>query len=167
MKKIYLLFIPLVLLIACSKVSETELMESAKQLIDNNNLTEAITIYEQIIDEYPESENTPKALVALAGIYQSKGDKTISDVENLNKAIQYYEMVYNKFPQSNDAPVSLFMIGYIQANELKNFDEATKNYNTFLEKYPNHEMAVAARQELDFMGLSPEEILNKKLADTN
>lgn len=155
------------LLAACSKVSDNELMESAKEMINNNNLTEAITIYEKIIDEYPESENTPKALVALAGIYQSKGVKTISDVENLNKAIQYYELVYNKFPQSNDAPVSLFMIGYIQANELKKFDEATKTYNTFLEKFPNHEMAAAAQQELDFMGLSPEEILNKKLADSN
>ena len=56
------------------------------------------------------------------------------------------------------------MCGYIQANELKDFDAATKTYKLFIEKFPDSEFAVSAKAELDNMGLAPEEILKKNLA---
>jgi hypothetical protein len=41
------------------------------------------------------------------------------------------------------------------------FDEATKSYKLFLEKYPNDPLAVSAKEELDNMGIPPEEILKR------
>ena len=57
------------------------------------------------------------------------------------------------------------MAGFISANELNNFDEATSIYKQFLKEYPDNELAASAQAELDNMGLSPEEILQKKLAN--
>jgi TolA-binding protein len=69
--------------------------------------------------------------------------------------------VYEKYPDSEEAPKSLFMSGFILANDLMLYDKATSSYNLFLEKYPSHPLAVSAKEELDNMGLSPEEILKR------
>ena len=53
------------------------------------------------------------------------------------------------------------MAGYILANDLQKYDDATKSYKLFIEKYPGHPLASSAKQELDNMGLSPEEILKR------
>ena len=37
-------------------------------------------------------------------------------------------------------------------------------YNLFLEKYPSHPLAVSAKEELNNMGLTPEEILKQNEA---
>jgi len=79
----------------------------------------------------------------------------------MNKSIESFKKIFEKYPQNKYAPVSLFMSGFVQANELQNYDEATKAYNLFLQKYPDHELAKSAKEELDNMGLSPEDILKK------
>jgi hypothetical protein len=56
------------------------------------------------------------------------------------------------------------MAGFINANELQNYDEATRLYKQFLQEYPNDELASSAQAELDNMGLTPEEILMKNMA---
>ena len=57
------------------------------------------------------------------------------------------------FPKNN--------ITVLYADDLMKYDEATSSYNLFLEKYPSHPLAVSAKEELDNMGLSPEEILKR------
>jgi len=56
------------------------------------------------------------------------------------------------------------MAAYIKANELKKYQEATDLYTLFLKKYPKHELAASAAQELEIMGMSPDEILKQKTA---
>ena len=54
------------------------------------------------------------------------------------------------------------MAGFILANELKEFKEAGKMYNLYIQKYPNGELADDAKIELQNLGKSPEEILSHK-----
>jgi hypothetical protein len=54
------------------------------------------------------------------------------------------------------------MSGFILANDLKSYNEATASFSLFLQKFPNNELASSAREELENMGLTPEEILQKK-----
>jgi len=56
------------------------------------------------------------------------------------------------------------MAGFIYANELQNYKEAEILYKQFLNEYPDNELAPSARAELENLGLSPEEILEKNLA---
>jgi len=56
------------------------------------------------------------------------------------------------------------MAGFILANDLNMYNEATEAYNLFMETFPKHELAASAKEELDNMGLTPEEILQKNIA---
>lgn len=87
--------------------------------------------------------------------------KNLSDKDSYTKAADTFREVFDKYPNSEKAPTALFLSGFILANNLMNFESATSTYNLFLEKYPKHELAASARVELDNMGLSPDQILQK------
>ena len=159
-KYLFLVLIPL-LIISCSKTSDKEYLDQAKKLLDEKKTAEAVTSLETLVNEYPESGIASQALVQLAQIYQNQLDKNIKPTESFEKAEKYFMQVYEKYPDSEEAPKALFMSGFILANDLQNYDKATTSYNLFLEKYPSHPLAVSAKEELDNMGLTPEEILKR------
>ena len=72
--------------------------------------------------------------------------------EEYEKAIENYKAILNHYPDGTKAANATFMIAYTYANHVKQFDEAKKYYNLFLEKYPEHELASSAKYELEVMG---------------
>ena len=156
----------LLLVVGCSpKKSDQELFNEAKKNIKDDKISEAVMAFEELVNDNPESKLAPEALSELAAIYQNKFVKSLSEKENLEKAISTFKRIHDEYPKSEYAPSGLFMAGFISANELNNFDEATSIYKQFLKEYPDNELAASAQAELDNMGLSPEEILQKKLAN--
>ncbi len=151
-----------ILLANCGQKSPGEMLKAADKSVENKNVPEAVQTYEKIMKEYPDSEEAADALFRIAALYQGKMIKNYSEKESLNKAVELFKQVYIKYPKSKIAPKGLFMSGFVEANDLNNFQEATKTYKLFLEKYPNSELSVSAKEELQNMGLSPEEILMKK-----
>lgn len=166
MKSIFITFILSLLIIGCSKTTDKEYMKQAAESTKENKISKAVQDYENLVKEYPNSKLAPQALRELAALYQNKMVKGIGTIESLNKAAQIYKSVFDKYPKSELAPPSLFMAGFIQANDLKHYDRATALYKTFLEKYPKHQLAQSATEELKYMGLSPEQILEKKKSDS-
>ena len=161
MKKYFVIVLFALLTISCSKTSDQEYFDQAKSFLKEKKTSEAVKAIEALIKEYPESDIAPKALVQLAGIYQNQMVEKLNPSESFDRAQKYFYQVYEKFPESEEAPQSLFLSGFILANDLKNFDLATSHYKLFLSKYPSHPLAVSAKEELDNMGLSPEEILKR------
>lgn len=166
MKSFLLLLIPLLILTGCSSKKDTDFKTEAEEHITKGNIAEAINSYENLVKEFPKSNLAPEAIYQIASLYQNRLVKNLSVKESLEKAAGTFRRLYDKYPASKEAPKSLFMSGFILANELKKFNQATETYNTFLSKYPKHELAIAAKQELENMGLSPEEIINKKKTPT-
>lgn len=164
MKSITLILLVGFIVISCSTKSDRDIFDGATKLLEENKIPESISEFEKIVTDFPESELAAQALIQLAGIYHGKKLPTVSPRVSLEKADSLFYLVYQKYPNSNDAPLGLFMSGFIQANELEDYQKATATYNTFLNKYPDHEMAISAKQELENMGLTPEEILRKNLA---
>ena len=140
-----------------------ELLTEGEKYTSEENLPEAVLSYETLIKDYPEDELAPEAIIRLATIYQNKLVKNISENESLLKSLELFKSVFEKYPLSEQAPMGLFMAGFVQANELHDFDGATETYNLFLKDFPEHELAASAKEELDNMGLSPEEVLQKNL----
>lgn len=161
---LFLILISLVLY-SCGGKSDKDLFDDGKKFLDEGKITESLESFEMVVREFPESDLAPQALTHLAGIYQSKKVQTISPKVSLNKADSLFYVIFSDYPNSDQAPLALFMSGFIQANELGDFQKATKTYTRFLEVYPDHELATSAKEELENMGLSPEEILRKNLAD--
>jgi TolA-binding protein len=163
-KNIIALCYILLLLSGCSdKKTAVELLSDGEKFAKEGNLPEAVLAYETIIKDFPDDVLAPEATVRLATIYQNKLVKNISENESLLKSLELFNSVYDKYPLSEQAPMGLFMAGFVQANELQDYDGATKTYNTFLKDYPDHELAASAKEELDNMGLTPEEVLQKNL----
>jgi len=167
MKKVLSVFAIIIFLFTgCSKISDKSYLDKAAESAKNGNISEAISFYEKLVNEYPESKLAPEALVKEATLYHDYKAKNIFKEEPLRKAAEIFRSVAEKYPESKQGPQSLFMAGFIYANELQDYDEATKTYNFFIEKYPDNELAASAKDELENMGLSPEEILKKKTASS-
>jgi TolA-binding protein len=149
-------------LLGCSEKSNVDYFKSAEENLKNNNIQEAADDFEKYIKNNPESENAPEALTKLASIFQNKMLKNLSPEESLERSVKLYRQIFNDYPNSPRAPTSLFMSAFILANELQKYNSAEENYRLFLQKYPNHELANSAREELNNLGLSPEEILKRK-----
>jgi TolA-binding protein len=148
----------------CTKKDENVYQTAAKVCLAKQDVKGAIENYSKIAEEFPESPSAPKALYDIAGIYQNKMDATIDPTVSLKKAIEYFNRIVDKYPKSKEAPLALFNIGFIQANDLQNFDEAKKSYGRFLHDYPQHDLAAAAKQEIDYMGVPPDALIPKHVA---
>ncbi len=155
-----ILFMVILFFSGCSKSEQTYWDEAI-----NNQKTgkykEAAASYLELAEKYPKSDKAVKALFEAAKIYQVKMIKGIEPKQSLQKAIEFYNKIYNEYSETPEAPKALFMRGFIESNELQNYDAAKQSYNLFLQKYPNHEMAASVRAELETIGLTPEEILNR------
>ncbi len=160
----YSVLILFLILFGCSKETDKGFMDQAAKEMKDSSVTDAVSSYESLIKEYPQSDLAPEALSKLAVIYQNRMDKSLSEKESFQKSVELYRKIYDDYPQSKNAPEALFMSGYIQANDLHDYDKATETYNLFLQKFPKNDLALSAKEELEHMGLSPEQILAKKKA---
>jgi TolA-binding protein len=137
----------------CSRPTEAELMERAAAAYRSGNPEEAMALYQECLDRYPEGEMRPEAIFAMASIYQN-------DRHDLTAALRTYRAVVDQFPNHARAPGALFLIGFILHNELGNLDSARASYDEFLRKYPGHPMAASAEYELANLGKDPSSLLN-------
>ena len=65
---------------------------------------------------------------------------------------------YNSTFRYKNAASSLFMQGFIYHNSLSDLQMAEKLYLKFLDEYPDHELALSVRWELDNLGKNIDEI---------
>lgn len=72
--------------------------------------------------------------------------------EQWSEAEKNFQKILDDYPNGMYSSKALFMIGFVNANYLKNFEKARKYYSEFLEKYPNHELADDAKYELENLG---------------
>jgi TolA-binding protein len=66
-------------------------------------------------------------------------------IHNFKELVQYY-------PDGEHSAEAMFMLGFIYANDLKQFDLAKEYYGQFVKKYPNHDLADDAKYELETLG---------------
>jgi TolA-binding protein len=167
----------------CSKTSDKEYMKMADDNLEKGNISEAISGYDKLISEHPESEIVIESKLKRDALYSylklKKKYPSIdslpeiiidqaavlhTDKKSLSKAADLFFLIALKYPHYEKAPSSLFMAAFIYANEIQDLEKAKETYNLFIKKYPNDELTSSAKEELEYMGLSPEEILKKKIA---
>lgn len=85
--------------------------------------------------------------------------ETARSIKLFPKAIEFYEWIYNGYPNSEKAPQALFLHGFTLDNDLKQYDEAKKQYEAFIKKYPDNEFADDAQFLLNNLGKSEEELI--------
>jgi len=160
---VYLIIGLSIFLINCSGKTDKDIYESATENIENEKYAEALSLFEVIVAEYPNSEYYKDALIQTGELSQGNVNQNITFKESQKKAIDSYRLFYSKYPDDPKAAQVLFMVGFIQANKLDELDSARVTYTKFLELYPDTEMAASAKSELENLGLTPDEILAKKI----
>lgn len=165
MKKIFpALLIALIMVTACNSNKDMETFNAAEKKYNDKKYSEALTDYKLVIEEYSSSDYAAKSLMRVGSMYQMFLVPNIQSDESNKKAVEYYRNLYKNFPKSEEAPKARFMSGFILANNLNKLDEAKMAYQTFLDKFPKHELAPQIKIELDNLGKTPEEILENKLS---
>ncbi len=89
-------------------------------------------------DEYNKMQRGPEELFNYA---QNSNDP--------QQRIAAFQQIIDKFPQDKYAPQAMFMIGFVYAEELKDYTMADRSFNDVITKYPDTEMAQTARWMLD------------------
>jgi TolA-binding protein len=150
------------LIAGCSKDPQ-EYLSEAKTLVDAKKYKEAITVYEKMIADLPESDSLQVAYFNLGSLYRTP-EIAVTSKDKL-KAIEYYRTVFDKFPKSVYAPMALFNVGFIYGTELNDIKNATDNYNILIKNFPNHQLSDIAKQDMQMLGKNIEEDLNKKIKE--
>lgn len=165
MKNYFLPFFLLIMIFtACNSETDKSLFESAGAMYKAKNYADAANEYEKLLTQFPNSSYSEDCYFALAGIYQMEKIPNLKKEDSMSKAVEYFQKYYAKFPNKERTPKVLFMIGFIRANELKDYDSARIAYNEFLQKYSGHELASSVKLELENLGKTPEQILQKNNA---
>ena len=68
------------------------------------------------------------------------------------EAIKNFKKIIEFYGNGEHAAKAIFMVGFINANHIKDFAEAKKYYTMFIEKYPQHELKKDAEFELQTLG---------------
>ncbi len=75
--------------------------------------------------------------------------------------IEAYRKLLQEYPDSEVTPQAAFMIGFIQSEEIKDYEAAEQSFRELLAKYPRSELAASARWMMEHMrGENAPEFMN-------
>jgi tetratricopeptide (TPR) repeat protein len=95
----------------------------------------------------------PEYLYKAAGIFMNSGEP--------KKAIKALNEVINDYPDYDKVENCYFLRAYVYDDKLKDYNNARKYYDTYLEKYPNGDFAPDAKMLRDNLGKSTEEVFEE------
>jgi len=133
------------------KEFEAELYPDNAAKIDLSAAGKLIRKYETYARKFPKDDKSPD--------YLYKAGEVARSSNNIRKAVELLEKLYDDHRGYEKAPEALFLAGFIYENDLKNLDKAKELYNTFIKKYPEHELAKSVEFSIQNLGVPPDEII--------
>ena len=126
---------------------------STENAINPEVASDLVSAYCDFADMNPEDAMTPEYLF-----------KAVDVSMNLNepqRTISIIDRLINDYPDYPNTQRALFAKAFIFENRYNNLDMAKKLYEQYLEQYPDGELADDCRVSIQFLGLSPEELVRK------
>ncbi len=156
------IFLVLVILSACKPDPKKEIRALEAELASENFVfdEEGIKKAEILISRYvafaDANQDDPEAPAFL----QHAAEISL----NLNKfsqSLEWYNRIIYQYPDYQKTPECLFMVAFIYENHIQNLGRAKELYESFLKRYPGHELADDAEVCIRNLGKSPEELLRE------
>ena len=141
---------------AIKKIEESERAlygEDENFKFDEALARKTIDDYDAFVKNYPESEKAPEILFKSADLHRA--------LKEYQSALEIYKRVESEYSEYSKAPHSIFLQGFVYENELFRLEKAKECYESFLKKYPDHELADDVEFSLRNLGKSPEEIIRQ------
>lgn len=121
--------------------------------VDSVAVVELLKDYEAFAEAYPEDTSSAIYLFKSADFYRY--------LHQPLRSIEMYKKVYDRYPAFGRRPYALLLQGFVFENEVGNPHAAKVVYENFLELYPNHHMAKDVRATLQYLGKTPEQIMEE------
>ena len=125
---------------------------------DSVKVKQLIEMYIDFADRFPADTSSGKYLFSASRLYVS--------IAHYQQSIDLLDKVIQKFPQEKFISDCYFLKAYIYDDKMRDFKNAFKCYNDFLSKYPNNDLAPAAKASIETLGV-PAEALIKSFEQKN
>ncbi|MGQ9864261.1 MAG: tetratricopeptide repeat protein [Bacteroidia bacterium] len=156
-------------LLSCThKIPEVEKIDKLESQVEDRSrfpseadflkkVLELTRAYEAFAQKYPNYPQSPEYLFKAA-------QNNASYFQDPKAAIAQLKLLEDRYRnRSPYAPQALFYRAFLYANSLEDTLNARKLYQEFLSLYPDHPLAKDAQAELQNLGQTPEQILQKLL----
>ena len=117
----------------------SRLMTTASQQLDQKEPEAALSLFRQIVSQYPDDPLADDAQFGAAECYFQMG--------KYQEAIDEYRRVVNQFPFGDQVPFAFLKIAFAHL-ALEQPDLALDNFRNVSEAYPGTEAATVARQQI-------------------
>ena len=109
---------------------DTDLWDAACAKVDAGDLTDAATLLNQLLTDFPSSPKAPGAQLKLAYI------KMKTSPDSVAEQLDAFSQVMTKYASSPEAGVALVRIGYLHSRT--DTGQAVKDFEDFLAAYKDH-----------------------------
>lgn len=160
MKKLIFLVLLGSVLIACQSQREKDL-EAVEQsenalfseggMVDRTRVAPLLELYVRFADNFPDD--------SLAPVFLFKAGDMAMNTNRSVQAIQFYNRIIEEYPEYPKVPEAMFLKGYVYENNLGRLDKAKEIYEEFIARFPDNDFADDAKVSLQYLGKSPEELI--------
>ena len=126
--------------------------------LDKDATAKADSLMLAYANKFPNDTMSPEFMFKTAQLYKMQ--------RNFSEANKLLDKLITDYPDSKAAPYGLFLNGFMYENDEFLLDKAKEHYELFLKKYPNHQLAPSVKTSLQYLGKSPDEIINNRQADS-
>jgi len=130
---------------------EAALAQDTEGVPSKEKVIELIEAYEAFSEAFPAHELTPEFLFN-AGKYCMSYNFSL-------RAVDFFDRIIDNYPDFDKHPDSYFLKGFVYDSQLNNIPQARLTYETFIEAYPEHELAIEAGHLINLLGKSLDEII--------
>jgi tetratricopeptide (TPR) repeat protein len=138
-----------------SEIDKYESMLSKEEAMDTktNIRKTLIDLYSSYATSYSMKKQAPEMLF-------HAGTESVN-VEEYNQAINYLKRLETGYHEYIKRPEAIYLIAFIYENHLNKKGPAKEYYNKVINEYPEHVLASQAKQSIDILMLSDEELIKK------
>jgi peptidyl-prolyl cis-trans isomerase C len=113
-------------------------------------------LYRQLLEQARQKLGVTPDSAAIRNFVSQKRDvrelfKEAQELGPPTERIAAYRALLEEYPDSDVSPQAQFMVGFIQSEELKDYDGAEKAFRELLKRYPGSELVGSAQWMVDHM----------------
>lgn len=144
------------------KLTNADLREAEKTLF-NEDKSLNVDAAPGVAEKYCQFvKQNPKDSTAAQWLYHAMEINVL--LKNADQSIALGDQMLKDYPQSEWAPMSLFLLGsFVYDEQLNDTAQAHAAYQKLIDNYPDSELVDDAQKSIEYLGLTPDEIMNLML----
>ena len=124
--------------------------------LENPNLPNRIAVSKQLIEYYEDYTNMFSNDKLAPEMLFKAGNQAVN-IEEYDLALKEYNLVEEYYRNYLKRPEVLFLQAFVYETYKNEYGKAKERYEKLIKQYPDHELAVQAKESLKYMGISDEE----------